>query len=247
MKAVILAAGYATRMAQLTMNQSKPLINVAGKPIIEYILDKIKEVHKVDKIFIVTNHRFYDHFRVWLNNYNFPQKITLVDDGTISNDTRLGAIGDLRFTLDEQEIDDDLMLIAGDNLFQFSLSKLHGFFQEKKSSVMALCDLKEKEKLANKFGVAEIDANNRIINFEEKPARPKSTLCATVCYILKKEDVKLLGELFNSPQIPDNIGDTISFLISKTAVYGFPFAESWIDIGSPEQLKEAEEFYQHEH
>ena len=166
-----------------------------------------------------------------------------MDDGTISNDTRLGPIGDLHFTLNEHEVNDDLMIIAGDNLFKFSLGELHNQFLEKNSSVMALCDLKEKEKLSKKYGVALIDESSKIINFEEKPVNPKSSLCATVCYILKKEDVRLLEELFNSQTIPDNIGDIITFLISKTTIYGFPFEESWIDIGSFEQLKEAEEFY----
>ncbi len=243
MKAIILAAGYATRLYPLTLDRPKPLLPVGGKPMMEYIIDRINEVDDVDGIYVVTNNKFYENFKRWEEGYASDVMIKVLNDGTMTNEDRLGAVGDLKFVVEKEGIDEDLMVVAGDNLFEFSMSKLHGLFREKKASVLALYDLKEKEKLANKYGVVLIDDDNKIVDFEEKPPEPKSSLTATAIYMISKEDLGLLREKFFNDTIPDNIGEMIRFLSSESRVYGLAFSEGWVDIGSKEEYEKANERY----
>ncbi len=242
MKAVILAAGYATRLHPLSENQPKPLLPVAGKPIIEYILEKIQGLPEISEVLVVTNHRFYDHFRVWLNHYSPAKKITLIDDGTLNNDDRLGAVGDLHFTINEKEIDEDILVIAGDNLFGFSLSEFVQFFKKNEArSLVALHDLKDVEKVKKRYGVGVVDGN-KLINFEEKPAKPKSSLAATACYIFSKSDLAHVEKAIKQGNA-DNPGDLVHWLVQHSEVHGFVFTEHWFDVGSLESLQAAEELY----
>jgi glucose-1-phosphate thymidylyltransferase len=242
-KALILAAGYATRLYPLTENQPKPLLKVANRPIVEHILEKLKGADNIDEIMIVTNARFYDHFRVWLNHFDYPKKIKIINDGTISNEDRLGAVGDINYVLKEEEINDDLLVIAGDNLFGFSLNNFINHFQQKNNSVVALHDLKDKNIVKNKFGVAMLcDQVSKVVNFEEKPANPKSTLAATACYVFHKDDLKHVEAAVEKGKA-DNPGDLVKYLVKESEVHGFVFANHWFDIGSIEGLKQAEEVY----
>lgn len=241
MKAVILAAGYATRLYPLTEKQPKPLLNVGGKPVIEHILDKIKGLRDVDEVFIITNHRFYEQFRVWLNHFKFPKKMKLLDDGTLSNDDRLGAVGDINFVLQEEEINDDLLVIAGDNLFGFPLTKFTHLFQQLGKSVVAFHDLKEVEKVRKRFGVGVLNGS-KVFHFEEKPAQPKSTLAATACYIFPKTDLPLIEKSIEKGKA-DNPGDLIRYLTKESEVHGFVFTEHWFDIGNAESLQAAQAVY----
>lgn len=245
MKAVILAAGYATRLYPLTQHLPKSLLKVAGKEILGYILGKLEEVESIDEIFIVTNHRFYDQFRIWLNHHASSKKLKLIDDGTISNEERLGAIGDLHFVLREEDISDHVLVIAGDNLFGFSLSKFVNFFHQRNKSVVAFHDLKDREKIRRKYGVGVI-FKDRLQDFEEKPWEPKSTLAATACYLFAKHDLPLVEKSVEAGKI-DNLGDFIRFLVKKSEVCGFVFTEPWHDIGSVESLQEVEKFYESSH
>ncbi len=240
-KALILAAGYATRMHPLTENQPKPLLEVAGKPIVEHILKEVEKKENVGEIFIVTNHRFYHNFQIWLNSYDSSKKITLVNDGTATNETRLGAVGDINYVLKEHEISDDLLVIAGDNLFGFSLSSFIDFFQNKNCSGVALFDIKDKEKIRNRFGVGVLEGT-QIVEFQEKPAEPKSTFAATACYFFTKDDLKLIESAIEQGYA-DNSGDMIRWLVRKSQAHGFVFDEHWFDIGSFESLEEAKRFY----
>lgn len=236
MKTIILAAGYATRLYPLTKNTPKPLLPVAGKPILEHILMRTKEL-ATDDVFIVTNAKFYQVFIAWRNQYTSSQKkhIHIVNDGTTSNEDRLGAIGDIHFVVQNKKIDDDLLVIAGDNLFEFSLLNLYHFFKQKKSSVVALYDVRQKEKASKKFGVVALDAHKKIIGFEEKPAHPKTSLVSTACYIFKRNDVAFLEQCITEHNQPDNLGEFIQWLSKKTAVYGYIFSEQWFDIGHPDE------------
>ncbi len=240
MKAIILAAGYGTRLYPLTVDTPKPLLDIGGKPLIEHILIRVAEIPGVDEIVIVTNDKFYDVFMEWQEAYNSKISIKVLNDGTSSNEDRLGAIGDIDFAVKNENIDDDVLVVAGDNLFDFSLVHLHDFFRKKKASVVALNDLKEKEKAAKKFGVAEIDNDQRIVGFEEKPEFPKSSLASTACYFFTKSDLEELEKCIRERRKPDNLGDFIKYLSSKKHVYGYIFTEKWFDIGSYEHLREAD-------
>lgn len=241
MKAVILAAGYATRLYPLTEDQPKPLLKVGNKPVIEHILNKVKDLKDVEEVFIITNHRFYEQFRIWLNHFKFPKKVKLIDDGTLSNDDRLGAVGDINFVLQEEEIDDDLLVIAGDNLFGFPLGKLAKQFRDSGRSVVAFHDLKDPEKVRKRFGVGLLNGS-KVLQFEEKPAQPKSTLAATACYIFHKKDLPLIEKSIERGKA-DNPGDLIRYLTKESEVHGYIFTEHWFDIGSVESLQEAEKVY----
>jgi len=243
-KAIILAAGYATRLHPLTENQPKPLLNVGDKPIIEHITDKIQHVKEIDEILIITNHKFYPMFNSWLNEYPTKKRIKIINDGTLSNEDRLGAVGDLHFTIQEEGITSDVLLIAGDNLFGFSLRDFHSYFKQKNNTVIAFHDLKEKAKVANKFGVGIIDQDKKIINFEEKPAQPPTTLASTCCYILSKKDLKQIPQYIKESERWDNPGDFANWLKERSEVYGYVFEEHWFDIGSFEGLEEANKFYE---
>ncbi len=241
MKVIILAAGYATRLYPLTLNTPKPLLKVAGKTIVEHLIAKIEQIPDINQIYIVTNNKFYDHFQEWKNNFNSKISLKIVNDKTTCNEDRLGAVGDINFVVKNEKINNDLLVIAGDNLFDFSLVEYVNFYQNLNRSGVAFRDLKDKELIRNKFGVG-VMAGTKIIDFEEKPAEPKSTLASTACYFFIKDDLKLIGELVNSGKV-DNSGEMIKWLIEKSEAHAFVFNEQWFDIGGFEQLEEAEQFY----
>lgn len=243
-KAIILAAGYAARLYPLTENQPKPLLNIGDKPIVDYILDKVQAIKEINEIFVVTNHKFYPMFKTWLAGYPAKKEIKVIDDGTLRNDDRLGSVGDLNFVIKEETIKEDVLLIAGDNLFGFNLNNFLAFFKKKKSSVLAFCDLKKKEKVADKFGVGILDDDQKVINFEEKPPSPRSTLAATCCYLFHKKDFKKISEYMEKSRKWDNLGDFTRWLIERSLVHGFVFTEHWFDIGSFEGLEAANKFYE---
>ncbi|MEX0931664.1 MAG: nucleotidyltransferase family protein [Candidatus Paceibacterota bacterium] len=240
MKCLILAAGYATRLYPLTLNTPKPLLPVGDKPLINHIIDKLPK--DVSDIYVITNDKFYTHFYDWKLQTK-RDNITIINDGTKTNETRLGAVGSIAFATKHFGSDDDVMVIAGDNLFEFPLERLVETFLSVKATVVASRDLEKKEAVAKKFGVVELDADNRVIGFEEKPENPKSTLASTACYIFKKEDIKAIPEMIAEYEAHDNLGDFIRWLVEKREVYAMPFTERWFDIGSKEQLEEVSKLY----
>src|SRR3989338_10696138 len=153
MKALILAAGYALRLYPLTERQPKPLLQVGEKAIIDHILEKLEDIQEIKDVFVVTNDKFYGNFRQWQEEYKGSKNIMLINDGTESNEDRLGAIGDLHLVLQQQDLEEDLLVIAGDNLFGFSLRNFADFFNREKSSIVAFHDLKDLEKIKGKYGV----------------------------------------------------------------------------------------------
>ena len=241
MKALILAAGYSTRLYPLTENKPKPLLEVGSKTILERILEKLKLISEISDIYVVTNHRFYDHFRIWLNHYPYHKSIKLIDDGTLSNDQRLGAVGDINFVLKEEDINDDLLVVAGDNLFGFSLQHFLDFYNKKKKSVVAFHDLKDIAKVRGKYGVGILNSS-KILRFDEKPLQPKSSLAATACYIFNKNDLQLVEKSIEQDRA-DNPGDLVNFLVQESEVHGFVFKEPWFDVGSFESLEEAQRVF----
>ena len=236
MKALILAAGYATRLRPLTDTWAKELLPVGGRPIIDWILDAIADVDEIDEVHVVTNARKAPAFQAW----SVDRNVTIHDDGTTSNDDRLGAIGDLQFVLERTGIDDDLLLIAGDNLFEFSLAGFVGFWRGKgRASAVAVRDVESLE-IASRMGVVALADDGRLLDFVEKPADPASTLCATAAYIYHRSHLPLVGVYLSGEHSSDQPGRLIGWLRRHEPVYGFVFEESWHDIGSPEQLLEAD-------
>ena len=188
MKALILAAGYATRLSPLTDSIPKMLLPLAGRPMLDYLLDRIREVEEVDEIHLVTNSRFAPVFGDWA-----PADVTVHDDGTTSNEDRLGAIGDLALTIERAGLEgEDLLVVAGDNLIGYSLREFVGFWREKGGSAIAVYEVVDAEAL-ERYGVIELDADDRVVSFEEKPARPRSNLAATAAYLYRAQDLALLA------------------------------------------------------
>jgi len=241
MKAIILAAGYATRLYPLTLNIPKPLLEINGKSILSHIVDNIHQIQEIDEIFVVTNDKFFEHFMDWKNSLP-TNRVTVLNDGTSSNDDRLGSLGDIDFVVEKAKLDDDLLVVAGDNLFEFSLLEMHKAYQEKKAIMMAAHDVKDIE-LARLYGVVKLNEQGKVIHFEEKPPEPKSTVCGTAIYIYPSAIVKKLVSFVRSHGQKDKSGDFIEWIYTQEPVYTFPITGLWYDIGSVEQLEDARRNY----
>ncbi|MCD6459302.1 nucleotidyltransferase family protein [bacterium] len=229
MKAVIMAAGYATRLYPLTKDKPKPLLPVGGKPIIEYIIGKLEVFENIDTVYVVTNDKFYSHFCKWQNEFDYHIPVEILNDGTLSNDDRLGAIGDMNFVITEKNIDDDLIVVAGDNLFDFDLAKLKNFSADK-NIVICAYDVNDY-KLATQYGIVSLDSNGKVISFVEKPENPPSTLAALGIYLFKKNKVSLITKYINDGNTADAPGYFIQWAYKNDEVYSYIFKGVWYDIG----------------
>jgi glucose-1-phosphate thymidylyltransferase len=234
MKAIILAAGYATRLHPLTENKAKPLLEVKGKPIIEYLVEKMEHCSEIDEIYVVTNEKFYEDFCAWQKRRKYKRRIHIINDKTKENGTRLGAIGDIDFVIQEQHVYDDFLVVAGDNLFSFALSDFIAFYKKYEATIVALYDTKDKKRIAGRFGCIQLDKINRVIGFEEKPEQPKTTLAATACYLFPQEDLHFIREALEEKHF-DRSGDLIKFIAEKKPVYGYQFSGYWFDVGTHEE------------
>lgn len=241
MKAIILAAGYATRLYPLTKDKPKPLLEVGGKPIVEIIINKMSEIKEIDEIFVITNNKFFSQFEDWLKKFNTVKKIKIVNDKTLSNEDRLGSLGDINYVIENENVKEDIMVIAGDNLFEFSLKEFYEFYKKHNTSCVALYDVNNFE-LAKQYGIVGVDNKNKIINFVEKPANPQSTLASTGVYIYPKEILPTLQD-FVKIQNPDKAGNFLEVLHKEKQVYGFVTKEKWYDIGTLPQLEAARKEY----
>lgn len=244
MKLLILAAGYAVRLQPLTLHTPKPLLPIGGKKIIDRILDKAAQIKDVDSIYVVSNHKFFQNFVEWQKKCKFGNKISVIDDNTMTNETRLGAIRDMELAIRDKAIDDDLLIIAGDNLFDLRLEKFLSFAKKHSDGIsIALYDVGSLE-TAKKFGVVHIDKTNRVIDFEEKPEKPKSTLISTGIYYFPKEKIADIKKYVNVEGAKlDAPGYYIKWLSVNDRVYGFSFSQDWYDIGDMESYKKADEEY----
>ncbi len=189
MKCILLCAGYATRMYPLTENFPKPLLDIKGKALIDYLIDDLENNNLIDEYIIVSNHKFINHFNDWKNNNKYKNKISLLDDGSTNNDNRLGAVKDIWFAIDNTNINDDILVLAGDNLLDFSLKGFVDFSKEKNSNAVMRYYESEIERL-KRTGVAIIDSNDKILEMKEKPSDPKSNWAIPPFYIFKKEYLK---------------------------------------------------------
>jgi glucose-1-phosphate thymidylyltransferase len=248
MKCLLLGAGYATRLYPLTKNQPKPLLPVGGKPMMEWILEKVLAVKEVDAVHIVSNHKFVDNYRVWLAGLQArrPVKVpvTVHDDGSTSNDDRLGAIGDIRFVIDQARIKDDLLVVAGDNLFYAPLGGIVKAFQKQGSSVVGLKDLAgATTELISQYSVVELSPEGRITRFEEKPPIPKGTLISIAIYLYAKKHVPLVQRYIDEGNKPDQPGYFVQWLHRQVPVYGHVLEGTWFDIGDINSYTKANEVY----
>jgi glucose-1-phosphate thymidylyltransferase len=243
MKCLILAAGYATRMYPLTEHTPKSLLPVAGIPVIDYIMEKVMEVEEIDRVHLVSNARFVGQFRDWLARSKWPKPVEIINDGSTCPENRLGAIGDLALVIQQAGIDDDLLVIAGDNVFEFSLKDFVRFFDQKgRSAAVTLREEKDPAKL-RRTGVAEVDPDWRVLSFVEKPKQPKSGYGAPAFYIYGRESLRLVEKYLAEGNNRDAPGHLIAWLHSRRQVYGFLFREARYDIGNMDTYREVDRIY----
>lgn len=240
MKALLLAGGYATRLRPLTDRVAKPLLPVGGRPMVDWIVDRITEAGIADEVHLVTNAVYAADFERWAAT----RDITVWNDGTSTNDDRLGAIGDVRFAIEHGGLaGDDLLVIAADNLFEFSLRDYVTFWQAKATgSAIAVHRLADPS-LASLYGVVELEHDDRVIGMEEKPEQPRSDLVSTATYLLHRDHVPILQRYLDDGNPPDPPGRFFAWLYPREPLYGYRFPEPWFDIGDPEQLLEADNRY----
>ena len=216
------------------------LLPLAGRPMLDYLLDRVDEIAELDEVHLVTNARFADDFRAWAGRRSGRLPVEVLDDGTTSNEDRLGAIGDIRFTIEQAGLgDDDLFVVAGDNLIGYDLRDYVRFWREHGGSAIALRHEPDTE-LIKQFGVVELDEAGRVVSFEEKPAKPRSSLAATAAYLYSAEHVELVPQYLEEGNPPDAPGNLVAWLHTRAPVYGYRFTGDWLDIGSKEQLLEAD-------
>lgn len=238
MQCILLAAGYATRLYPLTENMPKALLKLGDKTILEMVTDKIDEVCDVETIYIVTNEKFYKNFVEWSKEYKGPKKLEIINDHTTSNDNRLGAIGDMKYVIDLEKIDDEILVMASDNIFDFSLNDFVAMYREKNTDMICAHTIENKEEL-HSMGVVELDGQDKVVGFEEKPQNPKSDLGVPPFYLYRKSTLALINQYLREGNNPDAPGHFIPWLIGETDVYAYVFDAVRIDIGTPQSYYDA--------
>ena len=239
MKCLILAAGYATRLYPLTENFPKPLLKVQDKPILDWLIDDIEAAGEVDEYIVISNHKFAHHFDNWAKD---KKKVTVVDDGTESNETRLGAVKDIQFTIEKLGLNDDLLVIAGDNLLDFSLTRFVAYAKEKNASCIMRYYEPSEQKLL-KCGVVTIDETDRILRMTEKSPTPETHWCCPPFYYYTKEDARLVAKGIEAGCGTDAPGSYIAWLCTQTTVYAMEMPGSRYDIGNLESYEKVQTEY----
>ena len=240
MKCLILAAGYATRLYPLTENFPKPLLDVQGRAILDWLIDDIDRLGAVDEYVVISNHKFAPHFHAWAATKT--QKVTVVDDGTSSNETRLGAVKDIQFAIDALHLDDDMLVIAGDNLLDFSLTAFIEYAQKKQASCIMRYYEPSMQKLI-KCGVVTVDETDRVTEMTEKSPTPATHWCCPPFYYYTKEDARLVQAGIDAGCGTDAPGSYIAWLCKQTAVYAMEMPGSRYDIGNLESYQAVQETY----
>ena len=235
MKAIVLAAGYATRLYPLTKDRPKPLLRVGEKTILDYLLDGFNQLSDLDSVYVVSNAKFAPIFREWSDIVNESNRhafeVEVLDDGSTDNETRLGAIADVRFAIEQKKIDDDCIVAAGDNIFRFDFKQLHVDFQKNNADTIVVQEIKDKERLRQR-GVVSFDDTRKITLFEEKPDKPRSTFVCPALYMHKKSTLPLYKTFLTVNDQADAPGHFISWLYQQVPVYAFIMATPALDIGT---------------
>ena len=240
MKCLILAAGYATRLYPLTENFPKPLLTVGEKTILDHLIDDIDLSGEIDEYVVISNHKYACHFEDWAKTK--AQKITVVDDGTDTNETRLGAVKDIQFAIEKLGLDSDMLVIAGDNVLDFSLTKFISYAKEKNTSCIMRYFEPEHKKLI-KCGVVTIDGNDKVLGMTEKSPTPATNWCCPPFYYYTKEDARLVEAGINEGCGTDAPGSFIAWLCTKTAVHAMEMPGSRYDIGNLESYERVKAEY----
>ncbi len=238
MKTIVIAAGYATRLGELTKNFPKPLLRIGNSTILDRMLDDIDTIPDINEHIIITNHRFAPIFKEWQQTIHYTKPTLIVDDGTTSNDNRLGAVCDLLMAMDKLHLDDDLLVVAADNLLFFSFREFVSFAKEKNTSCIMCHEEPSTEKL-QRTGVVELDDNNRVLNMEEKPQVPKSHWAVPPFYIYKKDDLDLVRHAVEHGCGKDAPGNLAHYMVRHTTMHAWPMTAGRFDIGSPDTYHEA--------
>ena len=246
MNVLILAAGYATRLYPLTLNRAKPLLEVAGKPMLEWVIDNLAPIEGIEKVCVVTNQKFAADFQAWADHYHASHpKLTfeIINDGSTSDADKLGAIGDINLSIDRAGLDSSgLIVVAGDNLFSESLEAFGRVTADLNTPVLGVYDVGSLDE-AKKYGVIAVDDSGVITSFEEKPKEPKSTLIGIALYYYPKETVAQFKTYLNEGNNPDQPGRFVQWLYQRTKVHTWEVPGTWFDVGSKETLEEANRIF----
>lgn len=243
MKAIILAAGYATRLYPLTINRPKALLPINKKPIIDYIVEELNTIEELDEIYVVTNSRFAEHFSDWAKNASSRAPISVLDDGTTSDENKKGAVGDMGFVIEQKGIDDELLVIAGDNFFTYSLRDYVDYYRKKGHDCVCVKKWPNEAELS-KFGIALLDADGKVLDIEEKPQHPKSNTVVFATYLYRRETVPMIREYLAAGNNPDAPGNFPAWLYKRKDVYAYTFSGECYDIGTPESYREVCRMYE---
>jgi len=244
-KLIVLAAGYATLLHPLTLNQPKPLLSVADKAMMEHVLDNLMPIDEVDEIHIVTNAKFAGHFERWASEYKTGHKvrpIKIINDESTDDSNKLGAIGDMNLVIEQAKITDDIIVVGGDNLFSESLAAFGDFCRGRNAPVTGVYDVGDLNEI-KKYNSIEIDDEDRITYFEEKPAQPKSTLTGIALYYYPRSVLSLIKQYIADGNNPDQPGRLVQWLYPRTPFYVWRVPGIWFDVGSKETLEEAHRIF----
>lgn len=240
MKNIVIAAGYATRLYPLTENYPKPLLRIGGSTILGRMLDDVDRLPEIDSHIIVTNHRFAPVFNRWLETVSYTKPVTVIDDGTETNETRLGAVRDLLLALERCGVDDDIMVLAADNILEFSLRGFVDFFQEKGTSVI-MCHREPELRRLQRTGVIAVDESMRVLQMQEKPETPVSDLAVPPFYIYSRNDLPLIRDCLAHGCGHDAPGNLAHYLADVSTLHAWLMPAGRFDIGSLDSYREAQE------
>ena len=238
MKNIVIAAGYATRLGELTRNFPKPLLRIGSSTILGRMLDDIDRIPEIDEHIIITNHRFAQIFQEWADKQHYTRPVTIIDDGTSTNETRLGAVCDLLFAMKKLNIDDDLLVVAADNILMFSFREFVDFAKEKGTSCI-MCHHQPSIERLQRIGVVVLDDENKVLDMEEKPQVPKSSWAVPPFYIYMKKDLDLVRHSVENGCGKDAPGNLAHYMVDNTVMHAWPMSAGRFDIGSLDSYQEA--------
>lgn len=242
MKNIVIAAGYATRLGELTKNFPKPLLKIGSNTILGRIIDDIDTIPNIDEHIIVSNHKFVDFFHEWAENSHYTKPVTIIDDGTSTNETRLGAVRDLLLVLNEREVDDDVLVVAADNILDFSFQGFVDFAKQRNSSCI-MCHYQPSIEKLQRTGVVVLDDDSKVVNMEEKPQNPKSTWAVPPFYVYMKQDLTLIRTCIENGCGSDAPGNLAHYLVDRTTIHAYEMPGSRFDIGSLDSYEEAKRLF----